>query len=279
MCTRLSIASTRTSNQGADASQKGATAFPPPAQGLLVTRPTVVYTVPTSKLGWRGRSENGEDPALWYDSDGVRNGPPANYWRQAMDERNHKTAMEIVDKFVERKCSSLPDVQSGDVASAAEIMLKDLELCMGIRKPLLNRKLLGRWATIVFNGRLAASPADKERPTELRVHATIELERKAGRKTVEHRYGTFDDHLEAGEVLQLRLLDGAPAKCSSGFVGQLAAGSAADERMAALFDGFDAGATLPFSGRISLLNEYLLVRRDEQTGNICDVLMRLGKQG
>ena len=46
----------------------------------LVERPSVVYTVPLSRRGWRGRSDVGEDPGKWYDAEGERNGPPPNYW-------------------------------------------------------------------------------------------------------------------------------------------------------------------------------------------------------
>ena len=41
----------------------------PPA--IAVRRPPVRYTVPIQNLGWRGRPERGEDPAKWYDAQGV----------------------------------------------------------------------------------------------------------------------------------------------------------------------------------------------------------------
>ena len=37
-----------------------------------------------------------EDPKSWYDAEGKRNGPPANYWRQAMDERLHRNCVQTL---------------------------------------------------------------------------------------------------------------------------------------------------------------------------------------
>ena len=240
----------------------------------LVQRPAVVYTVSQSKRGWRGREELGEDPSRWYDAEGPRNGPPQNYWRQAMDERLQRTAMRAVDELIE-----------GDGGEAmAEETLRGLEVRMGIRRPLTNRKLLGRWAYVVSEGRPVAAPAAAA--AQLRAPATLEVRREGDRKTVEHRYGTFDAHMEDGEPLVLTLSGGSGADgdaptatfklVAGGESAQSAECQSSPEsaELATMLHELGAAAYAPFRGTVSLLSDYLLVTRDEE-GALRNVFMRL----
>jgi hypothetical protein len=229
-------------------------------QGLqLRTRrwPRVRYTVPQSARGWRGRPEQGEDPRRWYDAEGPRNGPPSNYWRQAMDEREHAQAMSAVAALL----ASAPD----------ESAVRELEDRLGVRRPLFNRKLLGRWAPLFSGGaRLAQLGADGS----LRApDAALSWRRAGARKTTVHRYGTFDDHLQEGERLLLELERSGEAAATAG----LAAGSMHLEPTAERGQMEQAlsrcGAALP-AGRVTYLSQYLMVTRDEVSGDLRDVLIR-----
>ena len=86
-------------------------------------------------------------------------------------------------------------------AQDAEEQVADLELKMGIAKPLLCRKLLGVWAPVLVGGVRLATPTEGA----LRVPATLEIRRAGDRRTMENRYGTFDAHLDEGEELRLAL--------------------------------------------------------------------------
>lgn len=242
---------------------------------LLVARPAVRYTVPQSARGWRGRAEMGEDPSRWYDAEGGRNGPPANYWRQAMDERLHRTVMVVLDELVE--CG-------GSVAD--EGSLPDMERRMGVKSPLTNRKLLRRWALVLSDGRAVATLA--ESPSQLRVPAILEIRRAGARKTVMHRYGEMDAHLEEGEALELKVTAARPNGATPSAVARLAAGSlacapgsftaavAADaDEVAAMLGELGGEEALPFRGKVTLMNDYLLVTRDSKSGRVLDCFMLL----
>ena len=49
------------------------------------------------KARLEARLEDLSQNGTWVDELGPRNGPPMNYWRQAMDERLHRTAMRAID--------------------------------------------------------------------------------------------------------------------------------------------------------------------------------------
>ena len=223
----------------------------------LVTPPMIRYTVPSQNIGWRGRALIGEDPALWYDAEGVREAPPMNYWRQRADERFYVANMAVVEAL-----------RSGAPIDEA---LAPLEQRMPVAKPYLNRKLIGIWAPLMLGGNgmlgdesAAANVAGSEEGL-LAVGATLELRRAGAPETETTRYGTFDKHLEPGEAM---LLTFSPA-----------AGDMASHEMGA--SRTNERRPLPFThkerlqlGGITFLSEYLLVQRD--MSGATDVWMRVG---
>ena len=231
-----------------------------------VRLPECSYTVKVQNLGWRGSTERGEDPAKWYDAEGERKGPPMNYWRQAADERYHRKSLAAIDA-----------VARG--AEDVEEQVAALEQKMGIAKPLLCRKLLGRWAPVLVGGVRLATPTEgalrmptPPSPTEgaLRVPATLEIRRAGDRRTMENRYGTFDAHLDEGEELRLCLEQpgGESAQAS------LRVSESMQGRSEAPLEG-PASAVLSRLGigRITFLGDYLWVQRDAD-GVLLDVWMR-----
>ena len=233
----------------------------------VAVRPIVKYTVPQSPRGWRGRGEEfDEDPKSWYDAEGKRNGPPPNYWRQAMDERLHGEAMEAIDELLD---GGVDSSSSGDAntASLEEAKLAPLEERMSLSRPLRNRKLLGRWAVLVADGIRVASCATAG--GDVTVLAMVEVERAGERRTMTHRYGVFDEHMEEGELLSFTL---APAAVGS----SASASTPAREdnsRLALPLELACTGGQLHCGG-VSLLNDYLLVARGP-SGELREVFMRV----
>jgi hypothetical protein len=219
-----------------------------------VRLPSCAYTVKIQNLGWRGRAEQGEDPEKWYDAEGERKGPPMNYWRQAADERYHAQSLAAIDA-----------VARG--AEDAEEQVAALEQRMGIAKPLLCRKLLGRWAPVLVGGVRLATPTEGA----LRVPATLEIRRAGDQRTVESRYGTFDAHLDEGEELRLALEQpgGESAHAS------LRVSESMQGRSEAPLEGAASAVLSRLGiGRITFLGDYLWVQRDAD-GVLLDVWMRV----
>lgn len=220
--------------------------------GFMVQLPAVRYTVPIQNLGWRGRPERGEDPQLWYDAEGLRNGPPMNYWRQAADERFHRNNLAAVDA-----------VARGD--EAAEALVAQLENRMPILRPQQCRKLLGRWAPVLVNGARLGEPL--EGGGALQVPLTMEVRRAGERQTMTNRYGEFDAHMEDGEELTLALEAGDERAEAS-----LLASADNSRRDVA----FPVNSMLPALGigRVTFLSDYMLAQRDE-VGTLVDVWVRV----
>ena len=261
---------------------------------ITVGRQGVAYTIPMANRGWRGRQELGEDPNSWYDAKGPRNGPPMNYWRQAMDERLHTNSMNALDSIIRVGLGGTPTAE-------AEAPLRELEQKMSIRRPAYNRKLLGVWATIVADGRVVAAPSEGGESVSagrvgggcgaLQVPATIEIRRDGSRRTKEHRYGTIDENLEEGEQLRIttRAAQGgavgedavqvASAVLSLGTSSGLETTSERelqvdDDRAlveASLGNVFSLDS---FPGPIAYLSSYLAVVR-EQDGRLASVMARV----
>ena len=215
----------------------------PPA--IAVRRPPVRYTVPIQNLGWRGRPERGEDPAKWYDAQGVREGPPRNYWRQSLDERTHRAEMRVIDVLV--------GGGSGDELREA---CEELEYRMGIKAPQRHRKLLGPWAPLATSGARIATAGDGG---GLRAPALVIVRRDGAARTYENRYGEFDANLDAGEAVAFELRD-----CEGRTAVTVEAAAADNERR--LVVGADA-AEWSADGSITYLSDYLLIqRRDRDDG-------------
>lgn len=220
--------------------------------GCTVHLPAVRYTVPIQNLGWKGRPERGEDPKLWYDAEGVRKGPPMNYWRQAADERFHRKNLAAVDA-----------VARGD--EGAEALVAELENRMPILRPQQCRKLLGRWAPVLVNGARLGEPL--ESGGALQVPLTMEVRRSGERQTMTNRYGTFDAHMEDGEELTLALEAGDERAEAS----MLASTENSRKEIA-----FPSSSVLPALGigRVTFLSDYMLAQRDDE-GKLVDVWVRV----
>jgi len=242
---------------------------------LSVDLPTCHYLTPAARRGWRGVAAHGEDPERWYDVAGPRNGPPSNYWRQATDERVHTAAVNVVENLV----------SSGGYRAALPA-IENLERRMGIMKPLLNRKLLGTWAPVLYRGGVVASLVDSPKPKPLSctitmtkhlvIPAMLNVQRAGERRTKTNGYGTTDAHLEPGEEINLKLT--GPGGVAESSIGALRE----NERLHVPWQSnagrlLSNGAPLPGHGmplgRISLLNDYLIVQRDTG-GAIREVWLR-----
>lgn len=257
-CMMSSPSQEATAEQAPSATQAPSAMTPAtPASLAVLPRPAVRYTVPQSPRGWRGRESFGEDPKLWYDAEGLRNGPPANYWRQALDERLHRNFMAGIDAILDGR-DDVDDVTA-------------LEFRMSIATPLSNRKLLGRWALLVING---VRVATRSVSSELLYVASPELRiRRAGeRRTFKHRYGLFDEHMDDGEELVLEL----------GGVGEAAAFAREDDGRVATSLFLPSSPTLGdvgtlHLGGVTLLNDYMLVARSA-SGKLQDCWMRIDEE-
>lgn len=233
--------------------QSTSDALPPLTE---VQKPRIRYTVPQHARGWRGRPEAGEDSDSWYDDLGPRNGPPTNYWRQAMDERIYRTTFAAVDEIIDSAGAPWNDVT-----------LRRLESRMSITKPLRNRKLLGRWAALVTNGqRVAASGTSAD---AYAVRSVVNFARAAGRQTFEHRYGVFDAHLDEKEPLIVGI---AVAPSFDNWVTASVAATAMNDR-ASLPLSLPGGGAMHLGG-VSLLSDYVLVTRDKD-GALQDLYVRV----
>ena len=219
------------------------------------TKPAVKYTIPQMNLGWRGRPEFGEDPKSWYDAEGKRNGPPMNYWRQAMDERVHRNSMAALDAMV--------------AGQRDDEGLRALERRMSLKNPLRNRKLLGSWAVLVANGEVIAAPA----ADGFAVRCVLRVQRAGERRTMTHRYGVFDEHMDEGEELALELCAANAPDADDTPVAQMCATQVNERRALAPLTLPGDGDALHIGG-VSLMNDYMYIARAPD-GALREVFMRI----
>ena len=147
-----------------------------PSAAVVVDLPSCRYTAPPDRRGWRGSIERGEDPDKWYDDEGVRNGPPRNYFAQSREERYHTAAFELVST-----------VCTADDVSSALPLVSQMETLMSIQQPLLNKQLFGTWAPVLLGGEVVAGLVGADAPKaiscvittseRLRVPATLTIKR------------------------------------------------------------------------------------------------------
>jgi len=230
--------------------------------------PGVQYTVPSQVIGWKGRPGFGEDPAIWYDVVGARNGPPPNYWRQNADERYYKETMEAVAAAVG--------------PSPGDEKLLALELRMGIKNPLRNRKLLGEWLPLIVRGhRVGSIWGDYE---GVATPVVVTIRRVGERKTREHTYGTLDLPMEDGEPLLMSVrslaeptkppMEGVFSARSGGGLQRVVFDVPNDSTL----DWMLHSAGVMDFGDVSLLSDYLLVRRSP-SGELLDLYLRRDARG
>ena len=235
---------------------------------MAVPRPPVRYTVTSQNVGWRGREEEGEDPALWYDADGVRNGPPANYWRQAMDERAHRADMDVVDALL-----------SASPLAADAVVAREAKRTM--QSPQLNRKMLGRWAPVVLRGEPVATAGAGG---DLTVPLVLEVRRDGPPVQFTDRHGTHDAHLEEGEALQIAISSGGAVSSRAARAGE--GGEGEELCTVAPVAGGEGGGEgegrrLPLTlGRVTFLSDYLLLQRaGDGDGGAVDAWVRAPPAG
>ncbi|OEU06513.1 hypothetical protein FRACYDRAFT_254533 [Fragilariopsis cylindrus CCMP1102] len=170
----------------------------------IMSMPSIHYTVPGIKRGWKNL-----DTGVWMDVDGPRNGPPQNYWRQQSDEKLYKDSMQLVQELLQLN-------QNNDLIDG---LVQPFEFENSIRRPFLNRLILGDWAPIVRNGEVIAdngkgsSSSSTSTTTsivysnEITVPYCFQIQRTAGQKLApKTHYGTFDQHLEPEEEITIQQL-------------------------------------------------------------------------
>jgi hypothetical protein len=148
-------------------------------QWLSVPLPEIRWTVPNRKRGWQ------DETGTWWDEDGIRQGPPQNYWRQRLDERAHEQDMALIKNVLQQGTSiSLPVSQ--------------------VANPLTSPKLLGVWAPMIRNGHRVGSCANER---TLKVPYTLSITRAGHRKLgPTTALGTFDAPLKPGERLKVTVI-------------------------------------------------------------------------
>jgi hypothetical protein len=242
-------------------------------EGVRFSMPRTAYTVPMSNRGWRGRPARGEDPTQWYDSAGVRQGAPSNYWRQAMDERLHSDDIATLN--------SLQHTQDNSIA------VSHLVRRMCVRSPTTSRKLLGVWAPILVDGKCVVRDADVAEPSRTPrcdrctsctcggeatkwAPFVMSVRRASGPRLQKHRHGEREMHLQSGEdiIFELQIKGGAPLTTAEAAVPAVPVASA-------LLGRRHAAAR---SHHIAYLSEYLLVVQPQATSPIGgpDVWVRAG---
>mmetsp|Transcript_1925 Transcript_1925/g.2671 ORF Transcript_1925/g.2671 Transcript_1925/m.2671 type:complete len:291 (-) Transcript_1925:129-1001(-) len=213
------------------------------AQQLTIARPAIHWTVPGFKVGWQ------DDDGNWFDEDGPRKGPPLNYWRQRIDEREYNRDMDVVNAIL----SSSENVMS---------LIRQCEESRSVRRPSLNRKLLGEWGPILHYGTCVASTDDDDDdhnminvPFRIRVYRTDGP--VLGKKTP---YGVFDAQLKEGESVTVE-------------TSSLQHSFAASESNEPIICGMVQDRPLCFGGGITYITDYILIQRGPE-GDI-DVWLRL----
>ena len=198
-----------------------------PSSNVLVPLPTIRYTVPGTKRGWR------DETGQWFDEDGPRKGPPPNYWRQSIDERAFSEDMDFLDAVLR-------------VTSTEKV--KERVPCKS-GKHSVNRRVLGLWAPITRRDTVIAKRQDHLESKNILVPYTVQISRTAGRKLgLKNHYGHFDAHLEKGESLTIALR-GDGLRLS----GKVQASPDNEVVYVGMLVGF---------GGITYLSEYLMIMRD-----------------
>mmetsp|Transcript_65583 Transcript_65583/g.77661 ORF Transcript_65583/g.77661 Transcript_65583/m.77661 type:complete len:292 (-) Transcript_65583:194-1069(-) len=219
-----------------------------PKSRACIKRPKIHWTVPGMNLSYRD-----EETGKWFDSEGPRDSPAPNYWRQSMDEREYKKDMDVVEAAL--LCFDVDE------------QVTALEKRRTVRFPFKSRKILGTWAPILNAGEKVVYD-DKPMSSNdgfIECSLLIEILRPGGPKYGEkHRYGTFFASLEEGEEVVIRSSDWsidttfrASKEQTVQLIGDACAGS------------FNSPIYL---GSITYLSDYLLIQRRED-GKI-DLWMR-----
>lgn len=199
------------------------------ATHVVLPLPEIRWTVPGMKRGWQ------DEQGVWWDEEGIREGPPMNYWRQKADERTYEKDMTVLKNVLQSESIHKVDLST---------------LSLQVAAPMLNNRLLGVWAPIVRNGFRVGSACDKD-DSSLRVPYTITIARPGLRQLGKTTgYGTFEAHLQPGEPISV-------------LVGDTTCGTmvATKENLIQEIGWIDNREPLAM-GNISYLSDYLLVMKD-----------------
>ena len=207
---------------------------------IFVTRPVIHWTVPGYKIGWRDEEGN------WFDEDGMRNGPPQNYWRQMSDERSYHRDMEAIT------CAM--------TEFNVEETVHQLERRLSARKPSLSKSLLGTWAPILQCGeRITSNNMQRNEEDVIEVPYKINIFRKNGTKFgPKSRYGIFYARLEDGEELTIEVDDGSISTSNS------VTCSATNEIIPLGRVKYNGEERPIFMGGITYISDYILIQRNEK---------------
>jgi hypothetical protein len=205
------------------------------------------------KLGWK---ENG----VWMDEDGPRNGPPQNFWRQMSDERVFNSNLDLIKDLLQTNSF---DATNDGVTNE---MITRLEKTNSIRVPTLNRLVLGDWAPIVRGGKLVATAAitaetdDAEPSAAADVPYRFNIQRTAGPKLApKTHYGSFDEHLEAGEEITVQELSSSNAFTSSGVL-EMPSNKNENKLVKGYENAIDGDL---YIGGITYVTRYIMIMRQE----------------
>jgi hypothetical protein len=290
----------------------------------IIAMPSIQYTVPGMKRGWKN-----SDTGIWMDEDGPRNGPPQNYWRQQSDEKLYQDSMQLVQDLLQLNqfrssqgiisntttdTSSSKDTTAADDIERNDIIRNDLinglvqplEKSNSVRRPFLNRLILGDWAPIVRDGEVIAAGKGSSSSyssstttsinysNEINVPYCFHMQRTVGQKLApKTHYGTFDEHLDAEEevTIQQRVATISPSSSSSidgkavvtTSSGVVKVSSKNENR---LVKGFCSDNDL-FMGGITYVSKYMMIMRREQlplqendkknnnAGSVIEIWMRI----
>lgn len=240
-------------------------------QYVSIAMPKIQYTVPGMKRGWK-------EDGVWMDEDGPRNGPPQNFWRQQADERVYEDNMQLLQDLLQLNSFEGSGVVSNTTAATASTtrfeqndlirndlmngLARPLEKSNSIRRPSLNRLILGDWAPIVRGGKVVATGnSDKDKEKAVDVPYRFHVQRTAGKKLApKTHYGTFDMHLEAGEEITVQeLLSNSNTVASSGSV------EASPENENKVVKGYtNANDGDLYVGGITYVSKYVMIMRQQQ---------------
>jgi len=214
---------------------------------ISVSRPEIHWTVPGFKVGWRDESGN------WFDEDGLRNGPPLNYWRQVSDQQDHDRDMEALNMAL--------------TEYNLEETVQNLEKRRSTRLPSLHRKMLGRWAPIISSGeRVTFNDKAADNEASIDVPYTIEISRTNGRKYApKNHYGIFDLRLSVGEQLTVNVVTQKDVIISANLLVD-------DANEPVILGMLDEDKPLYFGG-FTYLTDYIMIQRNPD-GKV-DLLLRV----
>jgi hypothetical protein len=292
----------------------------------IISMPSIQYTVPGMKRGWKNC-----DTGIWMDEDGPRNGPPQNYWRQQSDEKLYRDSMQLIQDLLQlnqfrrsfqgiisntaaaaaassSSSSSSKDTTTADNIERNDIIFNDLinglvqplEKSNSVRRPFLNRLILGDWAPIVRDGKVIAAGKGSSSSTttsinycnEIDVPYCFHIQRTAGQKLApKTHYGSFDEHLDAEEEIAIQQLVAttSPSSFSSIDGNTIVTTSSGVVRVSSenenrLVKGFSSDNDLCMGG-ITYVSKYIMIMRREQqqekdkknnnAGSVIEIWMRV----